>query len=264
MPSSSDKTVASVQRSADGWLVTFHPRPAARVRLFCFPYAGAGASVFNPWRNCLSPEIELTAVQLPGREDRLREPLPRRIRDLTSRLLPILAPRLDRPYALLGYSLGALIAFDLALRIEAGESGRPIRPPDHLFALARLAPQLKDPAPPFYHWPQVEFVDELQRRYGALPPVLLQEPELLQVYLPIVRADLEMVDTYERPKEGSLACPITAIGGAQDVWRPADIAAWQEATTGRFEHLTLPGDHFFLRDSRDALCGILNERLGNS
>ncbi len=247
-----------VERSPDGWLVTYQPNPHARLRLFCLAYAGAGASVFNPWRKRLADDIELTAIQLPGREERRREPLPRRITDLMPRLLDAIAPRLDRPYALLGYSLGALLAYDLARQIAAHAG---LLQPAHLFPLARLAPHLKDPLPPFYDRPEDEFLAELQRRYGPLPPTLLNTPDMLGFYLPIVRADLEMVDTYEAPAQQSLACPVTAIGGADDVWTEEQLIAWKSVTTGPFRHHLLPGGHFFLRDQRDALCQFISETL---
>jgi surfactin synthase thioesterase subunit len=247
----------SVQRSDDGWLVTFQPNAEARVRLFCLAHAGAGASLFGSFRDAFPREIELTAIQLPGREERLREPLLRRISDATECLLTILGPKLDRPYALLGYSLGALLAYDLAMRIEAAG----ICIPEHLFALARPAPQLRDPQPPFYDWPEECFLAELQRRYGALHPVLLQNRDLLQIYVPIVRADLEMVDTYDPPRNRRLSCPVTAIGGTHDVWSAPDFAAWAVVTTGPFRHLTLPGDHFFIHRSRDELCRVVSETL---
>jgi medium-chain acyl-[acyl-carrier-protein] hydrolase len=249
-----------VERTDDGWLVTFQPRAAARVRLFCLAHAGAGASLFASFRDAFPGEIELTAIQLPGREERLREPLPRRISDVIAQLLPILKPKLDRPYALFGYSLGAVLAYDLALRIETNG----LRPPEHLFALARLAPQLRDPQPSFYDWPEDRFLAELQRRYGALHPVLLQNRDLLQIYVPIVRADLEMADTYEPPRDRRLSCPVTAISGTHDVWTHAEIAAWSDVTTGRFRRLTLPGGHFVLHDSRDELCRLVSETLAST
>ncbi len=248
-----------MQRSADGWLVTFRPQPAARFRLFCFPYAGGGASLFNSWCENLVPDVELTAVQLPGREERIRDPLARRIHDVTAQLAPVLKPRLDRTYALLGYSLGALLAYDLAIRLSA--DGTSIRPPSHLFVLARPAPHRKDSRPSFYEWPQEAFLAELQRRYGALPAVLLQSPEIMKIYLPIVRADLEMVDTYEPPEVGALRCPVSAIAGTRDLWTADEVIAWNSVTTGPFQYRTLPGDHFFLRDSREELCRIICESL---
>jgi surfactin synthase thioesterase subunit len=236
------------------------PRPngGARFRLFTFPYAGGGGSAFRPWIADLPPEIELCVVQLPGREARWGEPPFTRMTDLVPALATGIRPHLDRPYAFFGHSLGALICFELARALRAAGAPDPV----HLFASAHRAPRSPNPHPEMRHMADGPFVDEIGRRYGGIPPVVLENPELVQLMLPFLRADFTVFETYQYREEPPLACPITAFGGVSDDYvRPEALEAWAQETTGGFSVRVFPGGHFFLQDHRAALvasvCGTL-------
>src|SRR5205085_8881948 len=243
--------------SATPWLVINRPNPQARLRLFCFPYAGGGAATYHAWPGELPTEVEVCAVQLPGRASRSRESPYDRLKQLVEALAPAVLPYLDRPYAFFGHSMGALIAFELTrrLRREADTS------PAHLFVSGRRAPQLPRTNPPIHDLPEAEFVQALRRLNGT-PDEVLAHPELMELMLPLLRADFAAVGTYEYTPEPALACPITAYGGLQDheVSR-AQLEAWRTQTTGGFTLRMLPGDHFYLQTGRALLLRSLFREL---
>lgn len=168
-------------------------------------------------------------------------------------LAPILLPYLDLPFALFGHSLGGLISFELArlLRRDYGKA------PVHLFVAGCAAPQLSDSQPPIHNLPEPEFVAELRRLKGT-PEGVLRQPELMRMLLPCLRADFEMGATYQYAAGEPLACPISAFGGLADpeISR-ADLEGWREHMTATFVARMLPGEHFFLLDTRAQLLQMI-------
>jgi medium-chain acyl-[acyl-carrier-protein] hydrolase len=241
--------------TASPWLSHWQHRPHARVRLFCFPYAGGGASIFQKWSQLLPQEIEICPVQLPGREERLAEKPFSTMSSLLDTLVPLLLPYLDIPYAFFGHSMGTLISFELARHLSRIEQSLK---PVHLFVAGHTAPQLPDPDPPTYHLPEQEFIEELRRLKGT-PEEVLKNEELLHMLLPLLRADFALCQTYSYAREQSLTCPISAFGGLQD----ADVSreslgAWSEQTSGPFKMRIFPGDHFFLQKEWVSLLQALS------
>lgn len=244
--------------SANPWVSIPLPRPAARLRLFGFPYAGGGLAVFRQWAEALPAEMEFCPVQLPGRENRWREPAFDRLPPLVAAVADNLQPYLDRPFAFFGHSLGALIAFEVTRQLR--RSGRPA--PRQLFISARRAPHWPDPDPPLHALPEAAFVEGLQQRYNNLPPAILQDAELLALFLPTLRADFAVLETYVHAVEPPLACPITCYGGRQDPRVSAEaLAAWGQVTTGAFATEFFPGGHFFLQTERAAVLAALSRAL---
>lgn len=178
-------------------------------RLFCLPPAGAGASSFEGWPELLGPAVDVTAVQLPGREDRVLEPAHRRLDGLLDELVPVLADALDGPYALFGHGMGALIAYEAARRLVA--QGAP--PPRHLFASALGAPHAAH-----------------RRRYVSR----LSEP------------DFQLCATYEYVDGPPLPCRVTVLIGEDDDIPPLELALWRELSTGPFRIRIIDGDHGFV------------------
>lgn len=232
------------------WLVEPQPQPNATLRLFCFPYAGGGAAAFVPWRRLLPPTVALHVVQLPGRESRLREPAYRRMTPLVDALAPVLAPLLDRPYAFFGHSMGALVAFESARALR--RRGAPL--PVSLMVSGRRAPQLPDRASPLHPLDDAAFVQAMIQRYNGIPRLILDEPELMEIFLPILRADVELFESYVADDEAPLATPIVAFGGESDPHATLDeLRAWQEQSSAGFRLRSFPGDHFYLQPQREAL-----------
>lgn len=232
------------------WISRPKANPAAKIRLFCFPYAGGGALLYRPWVDTLPPDIEVCSVQLPGRENRLQEPPFDRLEPLLEVLAPAIAPYLDeKPFAFFGYSLGTLVSFELARRLQ--QQGGPM--PRHLFVAARRAPQIPSSEPPLYELSDADFMEELRRLKGT-PEAVLDQAELMQLLLPLLRADFTINETYDYREAPPLSCPISAFGGMrdEDVSRE-DMDAWRVQTERGFTLRMIQGDHFFIHTARMVL-----------
>lgn len=235
------------------------PDPRARLRLFCFPYAGGGAAVYRGWSApaLLPPEVHLCPVHLPGRGNRFSEPLRTELAPLTERLAEDLAPYLDTPFAFFGHSMGALIAYELTRLLR--REGLPL--PEHLCVSGRRAPQLPSDKRPLHDLPEEEFKEELRSLDGT-PEEILEHPELMDLFTPILRADFSVCETYRYAEEEPLDIPISAFGGLEDPDVGRDhLLAWRAHTRGPFRVRMLAGGHFFLNPSREALVRAVAEDL---
>jgi medium-chain acyl-[acyl-carrier-protein] hydrolase len=235
----------------DRWVHCPRPRPDASLRLFCLPYAGAGASVFFDWPQRVPPNIEICGIQLPGRENRIREEPYRDVVSLARELLCILAPALDLPFAVFGHSMGALLGFELVRQItEAGGTM-----PSRLLVAASRPPHGPNRRPSVGESSDELLLAEVLR-LGGTPLAVLENQELMALVLPTLRADFTVHETYN--SEDILDVPITAFGGASDPEVSLEeIGGWAMRTRKDFRCHTVEGDHFFLRTSRDALLALL-------
>lgn len=240
------------------------PGPPAdvSVRLVCLPFAGGGSGLYGTWQEACGPDVEVLPVCLPGRERRLREPAYSSMATLVDDLFDTLRPRLDRPWVVFGHSMGGEIGHTLARR--ATTAGLP---PAHLVVSARRGPASPRPHPPLFALPDALMVAECERHYGNLPDVLRRHPDVLATFLPTMRADFKLLDTWQRPTDRGLTCPITAIAGDADPTVPvAELHRWAEVTTGVFTPVLLSGDHFsYVRerhDARDLVVGIVRALAG--
>jgi medium-chain acyl-[acyl-carrier-protein] hydrolase len=244
------------------WFVRPQPRPEALLRVFCFPYAGIGASAYRAWAAELPPEIEACAVQPPGRETRLREPPLDDLGALVEALGKEIEPWLDRPFAFFGHSMGACVAFELSRSLERRGAARPLR----LFVSGRRAPSVPNLEPPMSGLPDDAFVAEIQRRYNGIPEEVLRYPELVALLLPGLRADITALERHIHRPDTPLASPILALGGTGDPRvSPAELEAWRGETSGVFSLRLFPGGHFYLQSARqpllDTLVGALRSDL---
>ena len=241
----------------NGWAIYPSPNPGARLRLFCFPYAGGGATIFSTWARSLPPEVEVVAVQPPGREGRLAEPPIPDLAQLVEAMHRELQPHFDRPFAFFGHSNGGLMAFELARTLR--RQGGPM--PLHLFASGRPAPQLELHDPPIHQLPHDEFIDEL-RRFAGTPEEILQNEEIMELIMPLLRADFALGETYVYTSEPPLDLPVSAYGGVRDEEvDEEEISAWREQTSGEFQMKMFPGGHFFLNDDRPQVLAELSREL---
>ncbi len=250
-------------QSINPWVICPKPNPDARVRLFCFHYAGGGTLSFRNWADDLFPGIEVYLIQLPGRERRLMESAFTRIEPLIQELKQAIIPYLEQPFAFLGYSMGSLIAFELARSLRRDRFAHPQRgyhkiSPEHLFVCARHAPQIPATKKPIHKLSDPEFLQEL-RRLGGTPEEILANKELMAFLIPTLRADFAVIETYNYYDESPLNCPITAFGGSEDTEaNREELAAWSLQTGADFNLHILPGDHFFLNSARSRLLGSID------
>lgn len=217
-------------------------KPYAQRQLFCFPYAGGGASVYARWQSAMPQGIDVWSVELPGRQTRVDEPLRRELVPLASEIADSLAGVIRGEYSLLGCSLGARLAFEVAQALRA----RGMPAPQHFFALAANPPQAPRRSA-MWKMPDEELLATIALSYGAIEPALLAEPELRRRLLLVLRADLELVETYQCQDPKPLECPLTFFSGRHD--RSVAIEApdgWRAITREAFEHRVVDGGHFFV------------------
>lgn len=251
---------ASEHRTTSNWVTISPSRGRRRARLFCLPFAGGGAFTYRTWSTRILDGIEVARVHLPGREARLREQLFTCLESLADTLVEKLTPWIDGPFMLYGHSMGALLAFELARRLRRRNKLLPV----HLFVSGYSAPQLPHLEPPFSHLPDADFI-QCVRQYGGLPDVVAQNEELLEIFLPILRADFEMTETYVYQEESPFEFPLTAFGGISDPKTSRDrIFAWDVHTSKQFTAHFIPGGHFFIQDSEQLVLDIINQRLSES
>jgi surfactin synthase thioesterase subunit len=232
-------------------------RPHAKIRLFCFPYSGAGASVFYPWVKILPEEIEICPVQYPGRGNRFAEPLYDDLRPLVSALFNAIDPILDKPFAFFGHSLGALIAFELARMIQ---QVRDVRAVHYIFS-SNAAPHLTDDLPRIHHLPDDEFIRRIASLNGT-DPEIFRNRELREMIIPVLKADFKICETYQYESLGNLESPITVMGGIQDndVQRE-HLEGWRELTVCDFSLRLFPGGHFYINEQQMLLLQIIAKLL---
>lgn len=234
------------------------PRPNADFRLFCFPHAGGSPIAFFGWPEGLGSSIECVSLLYAGRGHRLREKPCERVSDLIEEIAGGIAPYSDKPFAFYGHSFGGIVAFELARKLR--DAGRP--EPLHLFVGAARPPHLGLPFSPIHHLPNSSFVAEVQARYGGIPAVILKDPEVLEMFLPAMRADFTAYETYRFQAAQPLPTPITAFGGSDDsAVKGHTLQEWSMHTQAGFDARILSGGHFFPAVSGAELLDEIRARI---
>lgn len=221
-------------------------KQSADVRLICFPHAGAGAANFHRWRQAEPAWLEILPLQLPGRETRLKEAPITSLEEIVDRITEQVAG-LRGNLALLGHSLGAIVAFEVARQLRSRHGLKP----QFLVAAGCKPPhQIRSGDEPIYDLPDDEFFKTLDARYGGIPTEIRSEPELLETCLPAMRADVRMLEEYIYREAEPFDFEILALGGSSDsAVSPTDLQSWRQHTTGCFSARMIPGNHFFLTEA---------------
>ncbi|MCL1471393.1 thioesterase II family protein [Argonema antarcticum] len=243
--------------TANSWITKLKPNPQAKLRLFCFHYAGGGALSFRSWTDSLPSCIEVCPIELPGRGFRLLETPFTEIEPVIETLTLTILSSLNKPFAFFGHSMGALVSFELARRLRKEYNQSPV----HLFMSGHRAPQIPDRDPPIHALPEPEFLRQLCR-YNGTPKAVLENAELMELLLPTLRADFAVVETYVYSQESPLDCPIAVFGGLED-WKVGveELEAWRKQTNAAFSLEMFPGDHFFLHSAQTLLLQSLSQLL---
>lgn len=242
---------------SERWFPLARPRPDARLRLFVLPYAGGRASAFRGWQAGLPAEVQVLALQPPGREQRIREVPFQSVAEAVPAVVDAIAPLLDRPYALYGHSLGALVAYESLRALRS--RGAP--PPVRFFASGSRAPHRPLLAAPVAHLGPEALLARLGT-LGGTPQAVLECRELMELFLPMLTADFRMSETYLAREPAPIDAPITAFGGEDDaeVDRPR-VEAWRDVAAGGFEVRWFAGGHFFVHEREDAVLAAVARAL---
>ncbi|MER7845480.1 alpha/beta fold hydrolase [Kitasatospora sp. NPDC096077] len=238
------------------WLRRFHPADAQPVRLVCFPHAGGSASYYHPVSAALAADTEVVALQYPGRQDRRTEPCLDSIAALADRITDELLTLDDRPTLYFGHSMGAVLAFETAWRLEQKGS----HAPRGIIASGRRAPSTSR-SETVHQRDDDGVLAELRLLDGSNARALANE-EILRMSMPAIRADYRAVERYAYEPGRVLRCPITALTGDADPRTTvAEAEAWQDHTTGGFRLEVLPGGHFFLAEQQTAVLREISAEL---
>jgi len=244
-------------KNSNRWLFCRAARPNPRLRLFCVPFAGCGASAFNAWPSAFPETVEIHAIQLPGRESRYCETAMSEVHEAARLLADAIEPCLDRRYVFFGYSMGALIAFEVIRELR--RRGAPM--PTQLFVGARRAPHLAPTRPLLAHLPREAFLKEVGAHYDS-PPEAWQNPDLLEIVLPVLRADMALCEGYVYRHEPPFNFPIQAFAGLRDESAPISaVQAWREQTTAEFNLEAFNGAHFFVNAFLHRVQHVMISRL---
>jgi len=229
------------------------------VPVLCFPFAGAGASAFRRWQEYPSEVVRIVPVQLPGREERYGEPLPASVPEIVDGLLPELPGLVGDAHrvALFGHSLGAVLAYETALRLADLDRVEVVRlivsgSPGPWTRRERRATGLSDE----------QFLDRV-REFAGYTHAALEHPDLRELLLPTLRADVAVHEEYVAPPGAVLRVPVTAVRGADDeLVDAAQAAEWRAAGTGPYEYVELPGNHMYLVDGPAVMVGLFERVVG--
>jgi pyochelin biosynthetic protein PchC len=226
------------------------------VRLVCFPHAGGGASAYANWAHPLRARADVLVVQYPGREERFGEPIMADLAELAELAYQALIPELDRDVVLFGHSMGSAVAYEVARRVEAEHPGRLAR----LVVSGRPAPHRLPPGRK-HLLPEEEFVAHL-RALGGTDDAMLDSADFRAVFLPLIRGDYRMIESYRPAAGASLSAPVSAFHGSADPQvDPAGMRAWAELTGGDFRSTEFPGGHFYLMTEKEAVQAAIAKLL---
>ncbi len=247
-----------VKKDPTNWVSIDPPRSNLRkASLLCFPYAGGGTVAYHSWKNLIHPDISLLRVQLPGREVRFREKPFTSFSQLTDTLVTALPPLLEPPFIFYGHSMGALIAFEVIRKLRKMGEQLPV----HLFISSFRAPHLPDPDSMISELPENQFIERLVQ-YGGIHPEILMNSELMEMFLPILRADFSVLSSYRYKQKAPLPCPITAFAGLSDPKISVEaIDSWQDHTTDGYNSYFFPGGHFFTTEFHSEMLAHINRNI---
>ncbi|MBL8100974.1 MAG: thioesterase [Anaerolineales bacterium] len=235
--------------NSNQWFVCPQPNPKAETRLFFFPYAGGGPAVFNKWAVDLPANIEARIAHYPGRGSRYNEPPIKELAVLVEKIFQTIQPLLDKPFAFFGHSLGGLVAFELARTLHQNNLPQPTA----LFISACDAPHILDHHLLLHNLPDAQFLTSLKELNG-IPAELLNQPDVMQLLMPTLRADFELIETYRFAMTSPLNCPVLVFGGLDDPRVSRErLEGWAIHANAHFELKYFPGDHFFIHTARKSV-----------
>ena len=239
------------------WFQHYSAKKNSEIRLFCFPYAGGRAEIFQSWQQAIDPAVEVIAVNYPGRGKRIGATPITDCKTLVTNLLPEFMAYTDKPFAFFGHSMGALVSFELASQLQVkGISGL-----KHLFLSARRAVHLPFNNTNFHTLPDDEFVNMLQK-LGGTPQEVFDHPELMALLIPILRGDFMLSETYCYQAGTRLKTNTSILYSNEDQYvQKEQVTGWQDVIEGQLDFTEFPGGHFFMHSQQHAVTNLVKRRL---
>ncbi len=229
-----------------------------KIKLFCLPYAGGTAAIYNKWKKSVNKHIEVCPIELPGRGKRFIEPLFHNMSDAVDDIFHSVRNYLDvQPYAFFGYSMGSWLAYEVIRKaLKAG-----YRPPVHAFFAAKDAPSVVRDKVKMHLLEHDEFVNRILK-LGGTPEGIFENDELMEIFVNILRTDYEVVETYKHcAADNKINCNISVLYGAKDSYPEEDVKAWTDITSGNCSFTSFDDGHFFINNYQDKIINIVNTML---
>ncbi len=247
----------SEKKTNSRWITCLKPNPSADFRLICFPFAGCGANFYRPWADFICDDKELNAIRLPGRETRSTETCVQDMESAITAIVNEISCLLWRqPLVFFGHSMGAVMAFEVSRRLKALYQWEP----RFLFVSGHQAPYVPS-NDNFHRQPEAVLIEELKRLEGC-SPLVFEDEELLQLYLPILRSDYSIIENYEYRTGDLLKCPVATCTGDEDSEvTPAEIQQWQAISEGPFFNRIFKGGHFYINSNLEYLTAFIKDCL---
>lgn len=238
-------------------LVSLNSLSNSEFRLFCFPHAGGSSSFYRPWASfCAANNIELIAIQLPGREKRIHEPPLDNLESIVFMLTKEIVNYLDKPYAIFGHSMGSMVSYEVCKSLIQSNN----QVPEHLFLSSCRAPHLTPRKDKIYNLPDDQFITKLRDLNGT-PEEILNNTEFRAFFIPMLRSDFKIAETYQGSIDFQLDIPITSLVGEEDTVSIYDILEWEKHTASEFSHLVFTGDHFYINSHIKQIVDIIDSKL---
>lgn len=230
-----------------------------RITLFCLPYAGGSASAYSQWGKYLDEQIQIKPLELAGRGKRIHEPHYATVNDAIQDIFEIVQKDIgQKAYAFFGHSMGAMLSYELARKIRADGS----REPQHIFFSGKSSPHIKRPDAKKYAYLEEEVFKKEIINLGGTPPEFFEHPELMELFIPLLRNDFRIAETdFTDRKTELFNYDITIFAGKDDDLTPAQIDGWKEHTSGLCSIFHFNGGHFFLHEHAKSMINIINRTL---
>lgn len=239
--------------SKNAWIAEFPASDAAKSTLICFPHAGGSTSYFFPWSTALAPDIRVLGVQYPGRQERRHDPPPASLGEMVDQIVDAVESlQVDR-FTFFGHSMGAVLAYEVSRRLLGCG-------PEHLVLSGRRAPGDQH-GNQFHSYSDSELVAET-KRLGGPSSSLLDDQEMCEIFLPMIRQDYRIIEEYKHLSGPMLDCPMTVLVGDMDPRvTPREADGWRAYTRGYFQIYVRPGGHFFLENNRKFIFDLFRRAL---
>lgn len=235
------------------WVFFNKAIPEAKYRIFLFPYAGGGATTYQSWLSDFPENIEVATINPPGRGNRINEHPIENMQEMVEGLIECMVQYLDKPFVFFGHSFGASFAYEVVFQLRK----RGLNLPEHFFASGRRAPHLPPRRPPWHNLPDKEFREEIEKLNG-MPPRILKNDELMEIFTPILRADVKVANEYRREPDGLLSFGVSVFGGTQDVSiKKEDIGQWQKHFNQTIDLRMFEGTHFFIEEKKEEVVNSI-------